>query len=194
MSAPTDDDMRLAREALRGIRHRTLHMIARFRDGLEMEASYLHALEGLGFVDYIAGRYVARAGIIEAFTEIHGAGSVPPHYSRAYEGRGNAQQKEILRSQIATPDSPTSDRRNEARQPGRPVKRPAPVQRGNRRARRDPVHVPIRHTGTQEPEQRADTRQGAERLAVPATQWRGEQTIPGENPIGNIVQKMRRAK
>lgn len=166
MSLPSDADSLWARECVRRLVPRQVSRMASFRDGLHIDLHDMLALEALGLVAAMGeGEFWALPGVIDAFNARFGPPLRGNHEVRKIGELGHDEERVAVFSTIAGGSTL------------------AQALACSCTSRRPPV----------EPSAKA-----ASGVAVPPAgepgvhPWHGSRVIAGENPIGQIVQKMRR--
>jgi hypothetical protein len=168
MSLPTEADILWARDRVNRLRPGQISRFAAFRDGLPMARNILRALDLAGLVAELKdGTYVALPGVMDAFNARYGPPLVVCHEVRLVGG-DTRESKAAVFAAIPAAQGFVSVRVP----PPRPAERPRP-------------------DGQAHP--------GAGNVALPPAgqpgvhPWHGSRVIPGENTIGEIVQKLRRS-
>lgn len=170
MSLASESDILWARERVNRLQPGQITRLAAFRDGLHLDLRHLQALERAGLVaDMGDGEFWALPGMIDVFNARFGPPLGANHEVRkAGEVVAHEERAAVFAAIPAAQAQPVAERRPPARQEQGP--------RADRQAD-----------------------QGAGVVAVSVAReselhrWRGSQVIAGVDPIGAIVQKMRRS-
>lgn len=188
MSLPSSEDVAYATAvvARMGAPMRTL--MARFRDGLHLTPNDYVVLEAYGLVVEVGElgsgeEYMALPGVVDEFARRWG----PPLRGTGVEVRqlrGGKRAREAIKAEIFG-SLPGAFRLSPIAQGARPAA--APVAEEPER-----VAVPVARVARVR--ERVGPAVDAEpsRPAAPAVPWSGQQVIPGRNPIGDVLARLKR--
>lgn len=184
MSLPTSEDVAYATAVVARMGGPIRTLMARFRDGLHLTPNDYVVLEAYGLVAAMGpGEYWALPGVVDEFAARFG----PPLRGPGVEVRqllGGKRAREAIKAEIFG-SLPGAFRLSPVAQGACPAA--APVAEEPER-----VAVPVARVARVRERERPTVDVEPSRPAAPAVPWSGQQVIPGRNPIGDALARLKR--